>query len=47
MQKTVRVAVIGAGNTGMRMMGLKPTGARAMREYVRVIKALLRGAAAP
>ena len=36
-------AVIGAGNTGMRMMGLKPTGARAMREYVRVIKALLRG----
>ena len=36
-------AIIGAGNTAMRMMGLRPTGAKAMREYVRVVKALLRG----
>lgn len=36
-------AVIGAGNTAMRMLGQRPTGARAMREYVRVVKGLLRG----
>lgn len=36
-------AVIGAGNTGMRMLGQRPTGARALREYARVVKALLRG----
>jgi alkanesulfonate monooxygenase SsuD/methylene tetrahydromethanopterin reductase-like flavin-dependent oxidoreductase (luciferase family) len=36
-------AVIGAGNTAMRMLGQRPTGARALREYVRVVKTLLRG----
>jgi alkanesulfonate monooxygenase SsuD/methylene tetrahydromethanopterin reductase-like flavin-dependent oxidoreductase (luciferase family) len=36
-------AVIGAGNTAMRMLGQRPAGARALREYVRVVKALLRG----
>ncbi len=36
-------AVIGAGNTAMRMLGQRPTGARELREYVRVVKALLRG----
>ena len=36
-------AVIGAGNTAMRMLGQRPTGARALREYVRVAKGLLRG----
>jgi len=36
-------AIIGAGNTAMRMLGQRPTGARALREYVRVVKALLRG----
>lgn len=36
-------AVIGAGNTAMRMLGQRPTGARALREYVRVVKGLLRG----
>lgn len=35
--------VFGAGNTAMRMLGMKPTGARALREYVRVVRALLRG----
>ena len=34
-------AVIGAGNTAMRMLGQRPTGARALREYVRVVKGLL------
>lgn len=36
-------AVIGAGNTAMRMLGQRPTGARALREYVRVVKGLLHG----
>jgi len=36
-------AVIGAGNTAMRMLGQRPTGARALREYVRVVMGLLRG----
>ncbi len=36
-------AIFGAGNTAMRMLGLKPTGARALREYVRVVRALLHG----
>ena len=36
-------AVIGAGNTAMRMIGQRPTGARALREYVRVVQAMLRG----
>ena len=36
-------AIFGAGNTAMRMLGLRPTGAKAMREYVRVVRALLHG----
>ena len=36
-------AIFGAGNTAMRMLGMKPTGARALREYVRVVRALLHG----
>ena len=36
-------AIFGAGNTAMRMLGMRPTGARALREYVRVVRALLRG----
>jgi len=36
-------AVIGAGNTGMRMLGQRPMGARAMKDYVRVVQGLLRG----
>ena len=51
---TPRFAAYGATKRGLeqlskslraelRMLGLKPTGARAMREYTRVVKALLRG----
>jgi alkanesulfonate monooxygenase SsuD/methylene tetrahydromethanopterin reductase-like flavin-dependent oxidoreductase (luciferase family) len=36
-------AILGAGNTAMRMLGLRPTGARALREYTRVVRGLLRG----
>ncbi len=36
-------AIFGAGNTAMRMLGMRPTGARAMREYVRTVRALLHG----
>jgi 5,10-methylenetetrahydromethanopterin reductase len=36
-------AIFGAGNTAMRMLGMRPTGARALREYVRVVRALLHG----
>ena len=36
-------AIFGAGNTAMRMLGLRPTGAKAMREYVRTVRALLHG----
>jgi 5,10-methylenetetrahydromethanopterin reductase len=36
-------AIFGTGNTAMRMLGLRPTGAKALREYVRVVRALLRG----
>ena len=36
-------AVFGTGHTAMRMLGLRPTGARALGEYVRVVRALLRG----
>jgi alkanesulfonate monooxygenase SsuD/methylene tetrahydromethanopterin reductase-like flavin-dependent oxidoreductase (luciferase family) len=36
-------AIFGSGNTAMRMLGLRPTGARELREYVRVVRALLRG----
>ena len=38
-------AIFGAGNTAMRMLGLRPTGAKALREYVRVVRALLQGEA--
>lgn len=36
-------AIFGAGNTAMRMLGQRPTGAKAMREYVSVVHALLHG----
>lgn len=36
-------AIFGAGNTAMRMLGMRPTGARALRDYVRVVRALLNG----
>ena len=36
-------AIFGAGNTAMRMLGMRPTGAKALREYVRVVRALLHG----
>jgi 5,10-methylenetetrahydromethanopterin reductase len=36
-------AIFGTGNTSMRMLGLRPTPARALREYVRVVQSLLRG----
>ncbi|MBM3341543.1 MAG: LLM class flavin-dependent oxidoreductase [Betaproteobacteria bacterium] len=36
-------AIFGAGNTAMRMLGMRPTGAKAMREYVRTVRALLHG----
>lgn len=38
-------AIFGTGNTAMRMLGLRPTGAKALREYVRVVRALLHGQA--
>ncbi|RPI40131.1 MAG: LLM class flavin-dependent oxidoreductase, partial [Betaproteobacteria bacterium] len=40
-------AIFGTGNTSMRMLGLRPTGAKALREYVRVVRALLRGEEVP
>jgi alkanesulfonate monooxygenase SsuD/methylene tetrahydromethanopterin reductase-like flavin-dependent oxidoreductase (luciferase family) len=36
-------AILGTGNTAMRMLGQKPMGARALREYVRVVRGLLHG----
>lgn len=36
-------AIFGAGNTAMRMLGMHPTGAKALREYVRVVRALVHG----
>jgi len=36
-------AILGTGNTAMRMLGRKPMGAKALREYVRVVRALLLG----
>jgi alkanesulfonate monooxygenase SsuD/methylene tetrahydromethanopterin reductase-like flavin-dependent oxidoreductase (luciferase family) len=36
-------AIFGTGNTSMRMLGLRPTGAKALREYVGVVRALLHG----
>jgi len=37
-------AIFGTGNTSMRMLGLRPTSAKALREYVRIVRALLHGA---
>ena len=36
-------AIFGTGHTAMRMLGLRPTGARELRDYVRVVRALLQG----
>ena len=36
-------AIFGTGNTAMRMLGSRPMGAKALREYVRVVRALLHG----
>ncbi|MCC6533488.1 MAG: LLM class flavin-dependent oxidoreductase [Burkholderiales bacterium] len=36
-------AIFGTGNTAMRMLGQRPTGVKALREYVRVVRALLHG----
>ena len=38
-------AIFGTGNTAMRMLGLRPTNVKALREYVRVVRAMLRGEA--
>lgn len=40
-------AIFGTGNTAMRMLGLRPTGAKALREYVQVVRALARGEEIP
>jgi hypothetical protein len=37
------LAILGAGNTAMRMLGKKPMGAKALREYVRVVRGLPHG----
>ena len=36
-------AIFGTGNTAMRMLGLRPTGVKALREYVRVVRAMVHG----
>jgi 5,10-methylenetetrahydromethanopterin reductase len=36
-------AIFGTGNTAMRMLGQRPASAKTLREYVRVVKALLHG----
>ena len=36
-------AIFGTGNTAMRMLGLRPMGAKALREYVRVVRAMVHG----
>lgn len=36
-------AIFGTGNTAMRMLGLRPMGARALRDYVRVVRGMLHG----
>ncbi len=36
-------AIFGTGNTAMRMLGQRPMGAKALREYVRVVRGLLHG----
>ena len=38
-------AIFGTGNTAMRMLGLRPMGAKALSEYVRVVRALVHGEA--
>ena len=40
-------AIFGTGNTAMRMLGLRPMGAKALREYVRVVRAMVRGEEVP
>ena len=34
---------IGTGNTAMRMLGLRPTNVTGLRDYVRVVRAMLHG----
>jgi len=34
-------AIFGTGNTAMRMLGLRPTSAKGLREYVRVVSAMV------
>jgi alkanesulfonate monooxygenase SsuD/methylene tetrahydromethanopterin reductase-like flavin-dependent oxidoreductase (luciferase family) len=36
-------AILGTGNTAMRMLGSRPMNAKALREYVRVVRGLLHG----
>src|SRR5690606_22467222 len=36
-------AIFGTGNTAMRMLGMRPTNVKGLREYVRVVRALLHG----
>ncbi len=36
-------AIFGTGNTAMRMLGMRPTGVKGLRDYVRVVRALLHG----
>jgi alkanesulfonate monooxygenase SsuD/methylene tetrahydromethanopterin reductase-like flavin-dependent oxidoreductase (luciferase family) len=38
-------AIFGTGNTAMRMLGMRAMGAKAMREYVRVVRGMLHGEA--
>src|SRR5215510_9784611 len=40
-------AIFGNGNTAMRMLGMRPTGARQLRDYVSVVRALLHGEEVP
>ena len=36
-------AIFGTGNTAMRMLGLRPMSAKALRDYVRVVRAMVHG----
>src|SRR5690606_12373977 len=36
-------AIFGTGNTAMRMLGLRPTNVKGLRDYVRVVRAMLHG----
>ncbi len=40
-------AIFGTGNTAMRMLGLRATVAKALREYVRVVRAMVHGEEVP